>query len=185
MKSIKFFVNMLGLAAFVFILSCGSLNNKTIKNPCSGGKYLSSKNTFRASGIGDSKDQATSKKVALSNARAELASIINVTMKNVEDNFVNRLQTDNDETIREKFTGNIRTVLNQKLSGSITTCEEYKFNKKTLMYNTYVSVELSAKALADQIAKNMSTDEEIKVEFDYQNFQETFNSEMDKFENSK
>ena len=53
------------------------------------------------------------------------------------------------------------------------------------MYNTYVSVELSAKALADQIAKKMSTDEEIKVEFDYQNFQETFNSEMDKFENSK
>ena len=53
------------------------------------------------------------------------------------------------------------------------------------MYNTYFSVELSAKALADQIAKNMSTDEEIKVEFDCQNFQEIFNSEMDKFENSK
>ena len=122
---------------------------------------------------------------SVSKSGVENALIPRAFLGNVEDNFVNRLQTNNIETIREKFTGNIRTVLNQKLSGSVTTCEEYKFNKKTLMYNTYVSVELSAKALADQIAKKMSTDEEIKVEFDYQNFQETFNSEMDKFENSK
>ena len=116
----------------------------------------------------------------MSNARAELSSSINVTMKNVEDNFVNSLESNNVETIREKFTGNIRTVLNQKLSGSIITCEEYRFNKETQKYKTYVSVELSAKALADQIGKQLSRDEEIRVEFDYPKFQETFNSEMDK-----
>jgi hypothetical protein len=31
----------------------------------------------------------------------------------------------------------------------------------------------------------MSRDDEIRVEFDYQKFQETFNAEMDKFENKE
>ena len=176
-------MNVIGLIAFLFVTSCSTLET-TVKTPCSGSsKYQSSNKFFRASGLGDSQDQATSKKKALSNARAELASSINVTMKNVEDNFVNSLETNNVETIREKFTGNIRTVLNQKLSGSIIICEEYTFNKTTQKYKSYVSVELSAKGLADQIAKQMSKDEELKVEFDYQKFQETFNAEMDKFEN--
>ena len=179
----KFLINLISVTALIFVTSCGSL--QSIKMPCDGKKYNSSKKFFRASGFGDSKDQATSKKKALSNARAELASSINVTMKNVEDNFVNSLESNNIETIKEKFTGNIRTVLNQKLSGSIITCEEYQYNKKTLKYVTYVSVELSAKSLADQIAKQLSKDEEIRVEFDYQQFQENFNAEMDKFESKE
>ena len=175
-------MNLIGLTAFLFVTSCDT-TEKVLKVPCAEKKYQSSKKFFRASGLGDSQDQATSKKKALSNARAELASSINVTMKNVEDNFVNSLETNNTETIREKFTGNIRTVLNQKLSGSIIVCEKYTFNKKTKKYKSYVSVELSAKALADEIAKKMSRDEELKVEFDYQKFQETFNAEMDKLGN--
>ena len=181
----KFLINIIGVIAFIFVTSCGTLEKPVKGMACHGSKYQSSKKFFRASGFGDSKDQATSKKKALSNARAELSSSINVTMKNVEDNFVNSLETNNVETIREKFTGNIRTVLNQKLSGSIITCEEYKFNKETQKYKTYVSVELSAKALADQIGKQLSRDEEIRVEFDYQQFQETFNAEMDKLGNKE
>ena len=172
------------LAILFLLASCGSLET-TVKHPCTGNKYQSSKNFFRASGLGESKDRSTAKKKALSNAKAELASAINVTMKNVEDNFVNSLEENNVETIREKFTGNIRTVLDQRISGSIITCEEYKFNKTTQKYVTYVAVELSAKGLANQIANQISRDDQIKIEFDYQKFQETFNQEMNKLENKE
>ena len=100
-------IKLLMLVLIVFFASCGT--TKKFTNPCSGSKkYQSSKKVFRASGLGESSDEATAKKKALSNARAELASLINVTMKNVEDNFVNSIESDNVETIREKFTGNIK-----------------------------------------------------------------------------
>jgi len=180
----KLFINAIGLLAFMFVTSCATMQKP--ETPCVGRKYKTSKKFFRASSFGNSVDQATSKKKAVSNARADLASSINVTMKEVSDQFVNSLESGGDggsiESFRAKFTDNIRTVVNQRISGSIVICEEYRLNRKTKKYSSYVCVELSAKKLADQVAKQLSRDDELRVEFDYQKFQETFNSEMDNFQ---
>jgi len=49
--------------------------------PCSGPDYFSNDDYFRANAMGESLDQAVSKKKAMSNARADLASAISTTIK--------------------------------------------------------------------------------------------------------
>ena len=56
---------------------------------CSGPKYFTDKDFFRANSVGESPDQANSKRMALSNARLELAGQIEVTLKAVIDNYFN------------------------------------------------------------------------------------------------
>ena len=64
---------------------------------CSGKDFFSDKKTFRASAIGESLDQMTSKKKARSNAQSELAKTINSTMQIVGDNYVSSTEFNNKE----------------------------------------------------------------------------------------
>ncbi|HQZ42524.1 MAG TPA: hypothetical protein PK735_06520, partial [Flavobacteriales bacterium] len=48
-----------------------------VKVMCSGPEYFTNNEVFRANAIGESMDQATAKKKALANARAQMASDIN------------------------------------------------------------------------------------------------------------
>ena len=60
-----------------------------VKVECSGPEFFTNDKVFRANNLGESMDQATSKKKALANARADLASAINTQLKGVIDNYVN------------------------------------------------------------------------------------------------
>ncbi len=58
--------------------------------PCSGPDFFTNNKVFRANSIGESMDQVTSKKKALTNARNELAQSIQTTVKTVTDNYTSK-----------------------------------------------------------------------------------------------
>ena len=76
--------------------------------PCSGVDYFSNDKYFRANAVGESIDQMTSKKKAMSNAKAQMASDIQTTMKVVSDNYVKSSEFNN----KEEISGAIQRVLN-------------------------------------------------------------------------
>jgi len=45
---------------------------------------------------------------------------------------------------------------------------------------TYVAIELSADDLVKQYNSRLSTDDKLKVDYDYEKFKNTFDKEMDK-----
>ena len=204
MKTIIFKSSTIIICA-LFLFSCGSTKKMTqidkkieiLDLPCSGSEYMSSKKAFRDLGTGDSMDLSTSRKKALSNARAAIAETVNATIKKVEDNFVNSLEENNQEQIREKFTSNIRTVVNTTIQGSIVVCEKTQINKETGKYTTFIVVELSTSTLAQDIMNNIKAEEskkvnenksldkeaQIRVEFDYDRYQDTFNKVLEDFKN--
>jgi len=185
------FTNLLALGVVgAFVIGCkGSKDIAAPKGeveivvPCSGPDFFTTSKAFRSNSIGESSDQVTSKKKALTNARNELAASIQTTVKTVTDSYVNSREFNNKEELEERFESLNREVVNQKLSGITTICEKLVRTGEG-RYKTYIAIELSAEDLVSEYNERMSKDDRLKIDYDYEKFKETFNAEMDKMSNN-
>ncbi len=151
-----------------------------VKVLCSGPEFFTDNKVFRANALGESMDQATAKKKAMSNARADLASAINTRVKAVVDNYVNSREMQNREEVGERYESLAREVVDQQLTGVKTICEKTMKVNATGNYKTYVAIELSAQELLAAYNERLSADERLRVDYDYEKFKETFEKEMEK-----
>jgi hypothetical protein len=175
---------MLMLAAAV-VTSCKK--NKEVTPPdgevlineyCAGPEYFSNNEFFRSNGLGESMDQATAKKKAYSNARADLASAINTTIKGTIDNYVNSREFNNREEVEERFEGLTREVIDQELNGTKTICQKAVKVTSNNNYKYYIALELSGQDLLKAMNSRLSSDERLRIDYDYEKFKETFEKEM-------
>ena len=158
-------------------------NEKLIEVFCSGDDYRSDKSNFRANSIGESSDQVTARKKAMSNAKADLAGLIQTVIKGTTDNYVNSREFNNVEEVEERFESLTREVLNQQLNNIKVICEKQTVTKEG-RYKTYVAIEMSVDALEEALNNKLSKDQRLKVDYDYEKYKDTFNKEMEKLENS-
>lgn len=178
-------LTILVLAALALTVSCKSKkqalpnNEKEVIVPCSGPDFFTTDKVFRANSIGESMDQVTSKKKALTNARNELAQSINTVVKTVTDNYTNSREMNKREELEQRFEQLNREVVNQSLTGSRMICEKL-MQTKDGSYKSYVAIELSADALVKQYNDRLSKDERLKIDYDYEKFKDTFDKEMEK-----
>lgn len=181
------------MAIFILVSGCKSKEKVAkvedqgetlIEVYCAGPEYQSDNEFFRANQVGESVDQATAKKKAQSNSRADLASAIESQMKIVIDNYVNSREMNNTEEAEERFESLSREVVNQKLTGVKTICEK---TTKTSdgKYKTYIAIELAGDELMSALNERLSKDAKLKIDYDYEQFKKTFDKEMDKFEKEK
>jgi len=176
---------MLAALSAVVIIGCKSKKDSPPKGetevvvPCSGPDYFTTNKFFRANSIGESQDQVTSKRKALTNARNELAQSIQTTVKTVTDNYVNSREMNNREEVEERFESLNREIVDQTLSGIRTLCEKLVRTQQGT-YKTYIAIELSADELVAKYNERLSQDERLKIDYDYEKFKETFEKEMDK-----
>lgn len=147
--------------------------------PCSGPEYFTNDKVFRANNLGESQDQATAKKKAMSNARADLAQAINTQVKGVIDNYVNSREMNNREEVGERYESLMREVVDQRLSGVRTICERM-MRTQAGTFKSYVAIELSAQDLLSAYNERLSSDERLRIDYDYEKFKETFEKEMEK-----
>jgi predicted transcriptional regulator len=154
-----------------------------VKVLCSGPEYFTDNKVFRANALGESMDQATAKKKAMSNARADLAAAINTQVKAVIDNYVNSREMNNREEVGERYESLAREVVDQKLNGTKTICEKMMKVNASGNYKCYVAIELSAQELLAAYNERLSTDERLRIDYDYEKFKETFEKEMEKLGN--
>lgn len=196
MKKLSIFRNIFllaSLAVFIILSGCKS-KEKVVKVEdqgetlievyCSGPEFQSDNEFFRANQVGESVDQATAKKKAMSNTRAELAAAIETTVKSVVDNYVNSRELNNVEEAEERFEALSREVVNQKLTGVKTICEKTT-RTSTGNYKTYIAIELAGDELMTALNERLSNDAKLKIDYDYEQFKKTFEKEMDKFEKEK
>ena len=186
MKKLTYSSFVLLAVAAIFMAGCkGKEKTPTVKGetevivPCSGPDFFTTAKFFRANSIGESQDQVTSKKKALTNARNELAQAIQTTVKTVTDNYVNSREMNNKEEVEERFESLNREVVDQTISGVRTLCEKL-MKTEAGTYKTYVAIELSADELVAKYNERISKDERLKIDYDYEKFKETFEKEMEK-----
>ncbi|MBL7850360.1 MAG: LPP20 family lipoprotein [Cyclobacteriaceae bacterium] len=184
MKNLMRLSSVLAIVAAVVISGCKSKQpmpegEKEVVVPCSGPDYFTNNKVFRANSIGESMDQVTSKKKALTNARNELAQSIQTTVKTVTDNYTNSREMNRREELEQRFEQLNREVVDQTLQGVRTICEKLVQTKEG-NYKTYVAIELSADELVKQYNERLSKDERLKIDYDYEKFKKTFDEEMAK-----
>ena len=188
---IKSILMLTAVVALLVISGCKS-KEKAVKESgetlievyCSGPEFFANAEYFRANQVGESVDQATAKKKALSNARADLASSVETTIKGVIDNYVNSRELNNIEEAEERFESLTREVINQKLTGVKTICEKTTKTDDG-KYKTYVALELAGDELMNAMNDRLSKDAKLKIDYDYEQFKKTFDEEMKKFEEDR
>jgi len=191
MKVYYKFTSLVMLAALAFVIVISGCKSKekatTVKDQgetlievyCSGPEFQSNNEYFRANQVGESVDQATAKKKAMSNTRADLASAIQTTVKGVIDNYVNSRELNNVEDAEERFESLTREVIDQKLTGVKTICEKTT-KTSTGNYKTYIALELAGDELMNAMNARLSQDDKLKIDYDYEQFKKTFDAEMEK-----
>ncbi len=162
------------------VLSPADSGEVEIKTPCSGSEFNSNSKALRFSAIGESMDQMTAKKKAMSEARAGLAGAINTLVKGVTDNYVKSGNYNNKEELMKNYEGMNREVINQSLAGSVVICEKATVIKSSGNYKYYVCLELGGSDILQQINNKMTNNEQLKVDYNYEKYKKTFNEEMGK-----
>lgn len=187
MRCNKLFKAFSAAAVMFMAVSCGSpkpvTNNlKEVSVPLSSKEYRSDSDYFRATGIGESTDLVTAKKIATLNARTEIAASVQATMKSVSEQYLNQMTVGQKQQFGSKFEETSRQVVNQALTGVIVK-EEKVFQSRKGKYQYYVNMEMPKASILEQTANAISKDEKLALEFDRAQFQKIFDAEMAKFEN--
>lgn len=151
---------------------------------CSGPEYRSDSEYFRTNSSADSPNMANSKRMALSNARAELAGQMEVTVRSVIDNYVQDLTIGDMQEFQQRYEGLSREVINQKLTGTRIICEETTRTSEG-RYRTYIAIELSGDEIFEAMDERISRDDRLRLDYDYDRFKNTFDEEMRNLERDR
>ena len=73
----------------------------------------------------------------------------------------------------------LRTVVNQRLTGSHVICEKYRKNANGT-FTCYVCVELASEDVLAALNSSISDDSKLRIDYDYEKFKKIFEEEMSK-----
>ena len=149
---------LLVCSTLFFMASCKSSSKaygKETKDPFSSGKYMSDKKHFRASGKGQSSKDNVAEKKADIDAKAEIASQVNVSMKEVADAYMSQTENDNSGEVFEKFQSLSREVVNTNLSDLRKVDQKKYYNGEK--YTVFVLYEINKKEMFKYMKKQAKT----------------------------
>lgn len=147
--------------------------------PFSSEKYYSDKENFRSRGSGNSIDQSTARKIALQNAKSEMAGLIQSTMKKVTDQYTQQRTVGNQAEFNNKFEELAREVTNQELI-DVRIMGDETYLEKNNTYTIWVAIEANKQTILNGIDKGVANNKKIEQDYDKKKFEEIFNAEMDK-----
>ncbi len=159
-------------------------NSTEIKVPFSDNKYKTDKDFFRAVQSGASPDISTAKKIALVNAKSELASNIQTVVKTVTDNYTNQRSLTNKHEFENKFEELSRQVTDQMLT-NVVIMDEKMLKDDDNKYTCWLAIEMNKDEILNNLSNQISKDSNMQMDFDKFQFEKIFNQEMEKFNSSK
>jgi hypothetical protein len=183
-------ISLLASSVALLSVSCGGPKKTTVANqpgteevilPLSGKEYQSDKEFYRATSSGKSPDISTAKKIALNNAKAEIAGLINTKIKAVTDNYTNQRSTADAQDFENKFETMTREVVNQNLVDVKIIGD--KLLKTGTSYEYWIGIEVSKQAILNGINNSISKNQKLQIDYDKKKFEEVYNQEMAKMEN--
>ena len=198
MKKIQFLkFSLLSLFILSITYGCGS-NKKVLKEtktaqagvyavnvPCSGDDFRTDfkKGLYRGSGTMNHSSQNVSKTTSLARAKNSLAGQLQTLVQSFITDYysvIGSSETNANNEVRIK--SNIEATVNKSVNSMRIMCDKLLINRNSNppTYESYVTVEADIKKVFEDLNKSFSTDEELKIEYNYQKFKETFDKQMEK-----
>lgn len=147
---------------------------------CSGPEYHTDAVFFRANSSADSPNMANSKRMALTNARSELAGQMEVMVTSVINNYFKDSGAGDQKELQQRYVEMSREAINQKLTGTAIICEKTTRTDEG-RYRTFVAVELLGDELLDLLNEHIGRDDRLSLDYDHDLFKNTFNEGMRSF----
>jgi hypothetical protein len=184
MKIFNSFNIVIAVCLAIMLSSCGGPKKVSagedqveVVLPFSTPEYKSDADFFRSVALGKSPDQATAKKIAMMNARAEIAAAISTKVKSVSDQYVKQVSIGEKQDYVSKFEELTRTVVNQELS-DVAIKNEKLYKDKNGTFTYYVAVEMGKAVLKEALVSEIEKDAKTKLDFDKFTFEKIFDSAM-------
>ena len=155
-----------------------------ITEPFSDSKYKTDKDFFRAKQSGNVQDLATAKKMALLNAKSELAGNIKAIIKRVTDQYTNTRKVGDKKDFENKFEELAREVVDQTLT-DVRVMDEEIYKETDGSYTYWVAIETSKEPVLDAVTAKISKNEKLQLDYDKKKFEDIFNAEMEKMSNER
>lgn len=181
MKKISLFFGV-----FLMILSmasCGSKKQVASSLPCP--DCISTTDVFRYLGqhvASSDRQLQQARSMAANAARSELAAQVEATIKRVIDNYTSEHILGDNSDFRQRVQDISRTVINQKVKGTPIICEDKVPGSTPGNTICYACVELTGKSVLDGIASQISNDEKLRTDFEYEKFKQVLEEEMSKMQ---
>lgn len=191
MKKSMFLVCAFALAAFA-CTSCGS-SKKTasvtpdeveVAIPLDGPEYQSDANYWRATASGVSNNMEIAKKVAVQNARQELAGMVKSQLKQVIDNYTNNIEADGVAAGTNLYESQAYTVVDQELTG-VEQVGQKMFKQADGSYRYHVCLQMSKQAVEEKVSDALAEDAKLGAMFDRSQFKKTYEEQMAAYQASK
>lgn len=186
----KLFMGCLVVATSLLLAGCGSSKKLAqakadgmveVTIPLTGPEYRTDKEYYRAVQSGISPNTSMAKKIAMQNAREELASAIKADLSVVIENYGKGQDVDNTQEYQGQYQGIAYTVVDEQLTG-VAIAEEKLFKQENGSYKYYICLQINKNELKDKIANKISKQNKLQLEFDLDRFRKVYDEQMNAFQ---
>ncbi|MCL5991755.1 MAG: hypothetical protein M1419_06595 [Bacteroidetes bacterium] len=176
------------LLSLLLFYSCSSTKTYTettkateFEQPFQDKIFQSDEKYFRSHQSGKSPDLAISKKIALQNAKSELAGKIQTLIKTVNNQYTNQRSIVNKQEYENKFEELSREVIEQELV-DIKTIGEKTYKEKDGSFTYWIAIEVPKDTILNGINNKISNNQRLRIDYDMNQFEKIFNDELKKLE---
>ncbi len=134
---------------------------KKVNEPFQGSAYESNNRFFRGTGKGESSSDNIARGKADIEAKSVLGSQVNVTMKQVADNYQGQTENERGADVAEKFQSLSREVVNTDLADLSKIGEKKYYDQKQNKYTVFIAYEIKKNAMFRYMKKQAKTDQTI------------------------
>lgn len=176
MRNTLFLIAIIGMV----FSGCKSMYGDKMKDPFSGNKYESNARFFRAVGKAQSRDENIATKKARLEAKAELASQMNSTIKEVADDYLSSTGYEDADEVTNKFQSLTRMVVNTDIADLRVIGEEKYYDGTT--YTAFAAYEIKKNAMFRFLKKQAKSNTRLN-ENERKMIEEMIDAELKKLEN--
>jgi hypothetical protein len=147
---------------FLAIAGCASSTlGKKVKEPFTGNAYESNNRFFRATGKGESSQDNIARGKADIEAKSMLASQVNITMKQVADQYLGQTENAEAADVADKFQSLVRAVMNTDIADLRKIGEKKYYNEKENKYTVFIAYEIKKNAMLRFMKKQAKVDKTV------------------------
>jgi hypothetical protein len=145
-------------------------------------KVKTDKKYFRAVGMGTSPDLAIAKKIALQNAKSEIAGSIQSAFNEVNTTYFEQYGQGATPDLSQKIEGMSQDISSQVLSNIRIIDQKYKKVKKTTHVQCFVAVEMAKADVGLALLDGISKAKKKEIDIDEAEYRKIFEAALDKGE---
>ncbi|MEJ0031184.1 MAG: hypothetical protein WDO15_12755 [Bacteroidota bacterium] len=153
---------LLVLTLLIATASCtSSMLGKKVKEPFQGRAYESNNRFFRGTGKGESSQDNIARGKADIEAKGQLASQVQTTVKEVTDQYLGQTSNEAAADVADKFQSLIRETMNTDIADVRKIGEEKYYNEKEKKYTVFMAYEIKKNAMFRFMRKQAELNDKI------------------------